>query len=104
MSVKLMQNGFSGTAGLAASDLSDSVGNTLIELWTELVVFERQRVRNEYFNGAHDQHVLIVLVDVVDGITKFLFMFDDKDQVMYPPVDLLPSDAELETMLTDLIS
>lgn len=101
MATVLYHNGFSGEMSKNASDHSDRVGQTLIEVWSELQVFETHRARRSYFAGDNTHHVLTVLLDEIDGVKKFLFMYDDAEQESIAPVDVLPSDSDLELMLAN---
>lgn len=104
MAVILYHNGFSSEMSHAASDHADLVGTTVIEVWSELQVFETHRARRAYFQDAgRAHHVMTVIHEEFDGVKKWMFMYDDAEQVMFAPMDTLPSDSELEQMLLDLI-
>ncbi len=82
----------------AASDYECS-GQTIIEVWTTLIEFNRQAARNTYLDKpTHAEHVLVVGLDIIDGVNKFVFYIDDQPSAI-DPVDTLPTDEELDALL-----
>lgn len=79
-----------------------SVGSDVLEVWLNDPGEMLPVVRAAYFREPSSNHCLIV--SIVEG-GSYRFAFDDAyiDDV-YPPTLNLPSDADLELMLQDLVS
>lgn len=74
------------------------VGEQLIQVWTHNMVFGTQRERNQYLKNPHDEHVLSLEANVVDGVHKFVYFYDDQPANI-TPVLTIPTDEELTNLL-----
>ena len=79
-------------------------GSDVLEVWTNEVIFENAAARAVYFRNAHSEHCMSVSVDQGINGKKFRFAFNDEYvDSDFPAVSVLPSDEELEEMLTALV-
>lgn len=83
------------------------IGATVLEVWSEEVSFETPLDRSLYFTKGGTASCLNITAEeetVGDGILKYRFALNDQyiDHI-YPMVSVLPSDEDLEQMLTTLL-
>lgn len=83
-----------------------SYGSDVLDVWSEEITFSSDNDRATYFSRGGTAHVLTVSVHVdFDQQVIYRYAYDDEyiDQIFPPTIDL-PSDAELYSMLSFLMS
>lgn len=79
-------------------DYFNTQGRQVMQIWTNPMSFESNYHRRQYFANPHDEHCLSVEMDLVNGRKAWIFFYDDQPANI-EPMNILPSDAELITLL-----